>query len=92
MSPIQPCMRETIAVAVRGRPDWSEQEVENAVFGAYPACSPGRVLMEIVRLMAIEDSEPRDLNAAVTRPSGWRSPGSGVPKPARTRREKTRRG
>lgn len=87
MSPIQPCQRETIAVAVAGRTDWDAQEIENAVIRGYQAAwPPWRILFEVVRLMGIEDSEPRDLDAALDRQSGWRSPGSGMAKPARKRK------
>ncbi len=92
MSPIQPCQRSTIAVAVEGRPDWDPQETENAIIRAYQASwPPARILFEVVRLMGIEDSEPRDLDAALDRQSGWRSPGSGAAKPAR-KRKPARRG
>lgn len=88
---IQPCQRETIALAVAGRPDWDVQETENACIRADQAgWSPQRILFEVVRLMAIEDSEPRDLDAASSSPFGqsWRSPASGVSNAARTRRAK----
>ncbi len=87
MSPIQPCQRETIAVAVAGRPDWDAQEAENAIIRAYQASwTPARILFEVVRLMGIDDSEPRDLDAALDRRSGWRSPGSGAASAARKRK------
>ena len=89
MSLIQPCQRSTIAVAAEGRPDWPAQEVENAIIRAYQGgATPARILMEVVRLMAMPagESEPRDLDAALARPSGWRSPASGLPKPGRKRK------
>ncbi len=92
MSLIQPCQRSTIAVAAEGRPDWDSQEAENAIIRAYQASwTPARILMEVVRLMAIDDSEPRDLDAALARQSGWRSPGSGAAAAAR-KRKPARRG
>ncbi len=92
MSLIQPCQRSTIAVTAEGRPDWEPQEAENAIIRAYQANWPAaRILFEVVRLMGIEDSEPRDLDAALDRQSGWRSPGSGMAAAAR-RRKPSRRG
>jgi len=89
MSPIQPCSQATILLACAGRPDWDDQDTEQAVLRAYQHCTPGRVLFEVVRLMGIEDSEPRDLDAALTRPAGFI--GLGESKTARARREKAAR-
>jgi hypothetical protein len=91
MSLIQPCQRSTIAVAAEGRPDWDSQETENAIIRAYQTgTTPARILFEVVRLMAMPEgeSEPRDLDAALTRPSGWRSPAPSAPR----RRAKAHRG
>jgi hypothetical protein len=72
MTSIQPCQMETVAVAVAGRPDWDPQETENAVIRAYQQTwIPSRILFEVVRLMGIADSEPRDLDAALARPAGF---------------------
>lgn len=87
MSTVQPCQSTTIALAAEGRPDWDPQETENAVIRAYQASwAPVRVLFEVVRLMGIADSEPRDLDAALTRPAGFIGLGEG--RNARIRREK----
>ena len=87
MSTIEPCQRTTIAVALEGRTDWDPQETENAVIRAYQASwTPARILFETVRLMGIDDSEPRDLDAALTRPAGF--VGLGESRGARIRREK----
>jgi hypothetical protein len=87
MSPIQPCQRTTIALAAEGRPDWDARAAENAIIRGYQASwTPGRVLFEVVRLMGIEDSEPRDLDAALARPAGFI--GLGEANSARIRRVK----
>lgn len=90
MSLIQPCQRETIAVAVAGRPDWDQEEIQNACIRADQAgWAPQRILFEVVRLMGIQDSEPRDLDAALSRPAGFI--GLGESKTVRARRAKATR-
>jgi hypothetical protein len=93
MSPVQPCQRETIALAAAARPDWDETETQNALIRAYQDCwTPARILFETVRLLAIADSEPRDLDAALARRTGWGAPGTGLSNSARPRRVTAGRG
>jgi hypothetical protein len=66
---VQPAARELTDLAVAARKDWDRTLLEGAIAQARSSgWSFPRVLLEVVRLLLVEDSSPRDLTAAAREP------------------------
>jgi hypothetical protein len=66
---VQPAARELTDLAIAVRKDWDRTLLEGAIAQARSSgWSFPRVLLEVVRLLLVEDSSPRDLTAAARTP------------------------